>query len=86
MGGSVMDNGNFDKSNWMLSDLDSKIQAEKLVTIADVKSNLYRCKDTIMNLVYLAKCINTHEQLPQEYKDLMKHYALQIEKVMGDKL
>lgn len=62
-----------DKPNWMLSDL-------------DVKSNLYRCKDTIMNLVYLAKCINTHEQLPQEYKDLMKHYALQIEKVMGDKL
>lgn len=50
------------------------------------KDRLYRCKDTIMHLVYLAKYVNTHEQLPQEYKDLMKHYALQIEKVMGDKL
>lgn len=50
------------------------------------KDRLYSCKDIITHLVYLAKYVNTHEQLPQEHKDLMKHYALQIEKVMGDSL
>ena len=39
-----MDSGNFNKPDWMLSDLDRKIQAERPVTIADVKSNLYCCK------------------------------------------
>ena len=81
-----MDNGNFDKPNWTLSDLDRKIQAERPVTIADVKSNLYCCKETIQQLVYLAKYANTHDNLPPEYKLLMNNYAKQIEMVMGWKL
>ena len=82
----MMDNSNFDKPNWMLSDLDRKIQAERPVTIADVKSNLYCCKEPIQQLVYLAKHARTHDDLLPEYKDLMSHYATQIERVMGWKL
>ena len=78
-----MNSGNFDKPNWMLSDLDRKIQAERPVTIADVKSNLYCCKEPIQQLVYLAKYAHTHDNLLTEYKDLMNHYATQIERVMG---
>ena len=81
-----MDSGNFDKPDWMLSDLDRKIQAERPVTIADVKSNLYCCKEPIQQLVYLAKYANTHDNLLPKYKDLMNHYATQIERVMGWKL
>ena len=78
-----MDNGNFDKPDWITSYLDRKIQAERPVTIADVKSNLYCCKETIHQLVYLAKYARTHGNLLPEYKDLMSHYAKQIEMVMG---
>ena len=78
-----MDNGNFDKPDWMLSDLDRKIQAERPVTIVDVKSNLYCCKEPIQQLVYLAKYARTHDNLLPEYKDLMNLYAQQIERVMG---
>ena len=81
-----MNSGNFDKPNWTLSDLDRKIQAERPVTIADVKSNLYCCKETIQQLVYLAKYAHTHDNLLPEYKDLMSNYAKQIEMVMGWKL
>ena len=81
-----MDGGNFDKPDLMLSDLDRKIQAERPVTSADVKSNLYRCKETIQQLVYLAKYAHTHDNLLPEYKLLMNHYAKQIEMVMGWKL
>lgn len=81
-----MDSGNFDKPDLMLSDLDRKIQAERPVTIADVKSNLYCCKETIQQLVYLAKYAHTHDNLLPEYKLLMNHYAKQIEMVMGWKL
>ena len=81
-----MDNGNFDKPSWMLSDLDRKIQAERPITIADVKSNLYCCKEPIQQLVYLAKYAHTHDNLLPEYKDLMGCYAEQIERVMGWKL
>ena len=81
-----MDNGNFDKPSWMLSDLDRKIQAERPITITDVKNNLYCCKEPIQQLVYLAKYAHTHDNLLLEYKDLMSHYATQIERVMGWKL
>ena len=81
-----MNSGNFDKPDLMLSDLDRKIQAERPVTIADVKSNLYCCKETIQQLVYLAKYAHTHDNLLPEYKDLISHYATQIEMVMGWKL
>ena len=81
-----MNSGNFDKPDLMLSDLDRKIQAERPVTIAAVKSNLYCCKETIQQLVYLAKCAHTHDNLLPEYKLLMNHYAKQIEMVMGWKL
>ena len=86
MGRSMMDSGNFDKHDWMLSDLDRKIQAERLVSIADVKDNLYCCEEFIQQLVYLAKYAHTHDNLLPEYKDLMNHYAKQIEMVMGWKL
>ena len=81
-----MNSGNFDRPDLMLSDLDRKIQAERPVTIADVKSNLYCCKETIQQLVYLAKYAHTHDNLPPEYKLLMNNYAKQIEMVMGWKL
>ena len=82
----MTDNGNFDKPDWVLSYLDRKMQAERPVTIADVKSNLYCCKEAIQQLVYLAKYARTHDNLLPEYKDLMNHYAKQIERVMGWKL
>ena len=81
-----MDNGNSDKPSWMLSDLDRKIQAERPITIADVKSNLYCCKEPIQQLVYLAKYAHTHDNLLPEYKLLMNHYAEQVERVMGRRL
>ena len=81
-----MNSGNFDKPDWMLSDLDRKIQAERPVTITDVKRDLYCCKEPIQQLVYLAKYAHTHDDLLPEYKDLMNHYANQIERVMGWKL
>ena len=81
-----MDSGKTNALDLMLSDLDRKIQAERPVTIADVKSNLYCCKETIQQLVYLAKYAHTHDNLLPEYKLLMNHYAKQIEMVMGWKL
>ena len=78
-----MDSGNFDKPDLMLSDLDRKIQAERPITIVDVKSAIYCCKEPIQQLVYLAKYARTHDTLLPEYKDLMWYYAEQIERVMG---
>ena len=51
-----------------------------------IKNNLYCCKEPIQQLVYLAKYAHTHDNLLPEYKDLMSHYATQIERVMGWKL
>lgn len=51
-----------------------------------MKSNLYYCKEPIQQLVYLAKYAHTHGNPLPEYKDLMNHYAKQIERVMGWKL
>ena len=51
-----------------------------------IKDNLYCCKESIQQLVYLAKYAHTHDNLLPEYKDLMNHYAKQIEMVMGWKL
>ena len=48
--------------------------------------NFYCCKESIQQLVYLAKYAYTHDNLLLEYKDLMNHYAKQVEMVMEWKL
>ena len=48
--------------------------------------NFYCCKESIQQLVYLAKYAHTHDNLLPEYKDLMNHYAKQVEMVMEWKL